>query len=121
VRIKKFLGLRYNNPMLIKCTECGKEISDHAVACPNCGNPTKKTDQENPPKLRVQPELTSKKWKKVKIIGWIVFFVGLMIMGVGEYDWNNPTFGLGLLVTFGATTALIVAKIGAWYADQRTR
>lgn len=25
--------------MLIKCTECGKEISDKAHACPNCGYP----------------------------------------------------------------------------------
>ena len=26
---------------LIKCTECGKEFSDKASACPNCGCPTK--------------------------------------------------------------------------------
>jgi len=26
---------------LIKCQECGKEISDQATACPNCGAPTK--------------------------------------------------------------------------------
>ena len=25
---------------LIKCTECGKEFSDRAAACPNCGCPT---------------------------------------------------------------------------------
>lgn len=25
--------------MLIKCTECGKEISDKATSCPNCGCP----------------------------------------------------------------------------------
>lgn len=25
---------------LIKCEECGKEISDKAIACPNCGAPT---------------------------------------------------------------------------------
>ena len=25
---------------LIKCTECGKEFSDKAAACPNCGCPT---------------------------------------------------------------------------------
>ena len=25
---------------LIKCTECGKDISDKAAACPNCGCPT---------------------------------------------------------------------------------
>ena len=24
---------------LIKCSECGKEISDKAIACPNCGCP----------------------------------------------------------------------------------
>lgn len=29
---------------LIKCSECGKEISNNAGACPNCGNPMK-----NPP------------------------------------------------------------------------
>lgn len=26
---------------LIKCPECGKEISDVAVKCPNCGYPIK--------------------------------------------------------------------------------
>lgn len=24
---------------LIKCVECGKEVSSKAKACPNCGNP----------------------------------------------------------------------------------
>ena len=27
---------------LIKCPECGKEISSNAVTCPNCGNPVPK-------------------------------------------------------------------------------
>ena len=27
---------------LIKCEECGKEISSKASACPNCGNPIEK-------------------------------------------------------------------------------
>lgn len=26
---------------LIKCTECGKEVSENAMSCPNCGNPIK--------------------------------------------------------------------------------
>ena len=25
---------------LIKCLECGKQISDRALACPDCGSPT---------------------------------------------------------------------------------
>ena len=28
---------------LIKCKECGKDISDQAASCPNCGAPTAKT------------------------------------------------------------------------------
>ena len=27
--------------MLIKCPECGREISDNAEVCPNCGYPVK--------------------------------------------------------------------------------
>ena len=30
---------------LIKCSECGKEISDKAAACPNCGMPLRQEDR----------------------------------------------------------------------------
>lgn len=30
---------------LIKCSECGKEISDKAAACPNCGMPLRKEER----------------------------------------------------------------------------
>lgn len=30
---------------LIKCSECGKEISDKAASCPGCGYPTKNNIQ----------------------------------------------------------------------------
>lgn len=32
---------------LISCTECMKEISDKAAACPNCGNPIKQITAES--------------------------------------------------------------------------
>ena len=32
---------------LIKCPECGKEISDRAVSCPNCGFPLKEGQYDN--------------------------------------------------------------------------
>ena len=32
---------------LIKCSECGKEISDKALTCPECGSPTKKAEKDN--------------------------------------------------------------------------
>ncbi len=30
---------------LIKCPECGTEVSENATSCPKCGNPLKKTAQ----------------------------------------------------------------------------
>lgn len=36
---------------LIKCNECGKEISDQATTCPHCGNPVSQTtNTSNQPK-----------------------------------------------------------------------
>jgi predicted amidophosphoribosyltransferase len=34
---------------LIKCPECGKEVSDTAISCPNCGKPmqTENSCEEN--------------------------------------------------------------------------
>ena len=31
--------------VLIKCPECGKEISDKAISCPNCGLPLRREDR----------------------------------------------------------------------------
>lgn len=46
---------------LIKCKECGKEISDKATACPHCGCPVQTTDEA---KVEIQEESTV----RVKII-----------------------------------------------------
>lgn len=107
----------------MKCSECGKDISDKAATCPYCGNPINGTKPqvqvstgENQP-LKIEPELTSKKWKKVKIIGWIVVVGGLFIMTGG----NDSALGAGILVSFVGVVILIIAYIGAWYADKRTR
>ena len=35
---------------LIRCTECGKEFSDKAPACPNCGCPTSEIVKTAAPK-----------------------------------------------------------------------
>jgi RNA polymerase subunit RPABC4/transcription elongation factor Spt4 len=31
---------------LVNCSECGKEMSSEAAACPSCGKPTKKKSQQ---------------------------------------------------------------------------
>lgn len=40
---------------LIKCPDCGKEFSDQAIACPNCGRPNKETN----PTIQTPPNISS--------------------------------------------------------------
>ncbi len=42
---------------LIKCPECGKEISDKAVSCPNCGCPNSEFNKQKEPMPEEKPEL----------------------------------------------------------------
>jgi len=39
---------------LIKCPECGKEISDRAAACPNCGFPIASKDIDNSVIIKIE-------------------------------------------------------------------
>ena len=50
---------------LIKCSECGCEVSDKATACPNCGCPIEKT-------ITTKKDEKSKKNKELVIIGILV-------------------------------------------------
>ena len=49
---------------LIKCTECGKEFSDKASACPNCGCPTSEMNI-NPKEDESPADDLSAIWKTV--------------------------------------------------------
>ena len=65
---------------LIKCTECGKEFSDKANACPNCGCPiseiieTKEEVIENPVVTQPKKEKNKKNSKIIIIILCIIIF-----------------------------------------------
>lgn len=43
---------------LIKCPECGREVSDKASACPNCGYPISKSIENNNVIVRIKLETT---------------------------------------------------------------
>lgn len=65
---------------LIKCSECGKEISDKAKICPNCSYPLKKEKvkanaKANGKKLLLETKKVSPKIIKVLIAFCIIAFV----------------------------------------------
>lgn len=60
---------------MIKCPECGKEVSDKARSCPNCGNPM--TDNQL---SFVKDKLTLISWNLSVIKGLIIFAVIVSII-----------------------------------------
>lgn len=70
---------------LIECPECGKEISENATACPNCGNPMGHPISE--PKSKDQPKVEVKGkgegcFLQTLNVGCIIFFIiiGLIVL-----------------------------------------
>ena len=68
------------------CNSCGKEVSDSAVSCPNCGHPFKKVDENASPKSRTATLL-------------LCFFFG--ILGVHRFYVGKVGTGIIQLLTLG--------------------
>ena len=68
---------------LIKCPECGKEMSDKATACPNCGCPINRIKTETE-----QDRINTREKNKGKnflIFGGILFLVSV-VFGLSTID-----------------------------------
>lgn len=77
---------------LIKCSECGREISDKAPACPSCGNPTSSKAQPAPPPPQFIPiQSAPQKPPKAKTspAAWVALIA--IIVGV-IYFFQSPTY-----------------------------
>ena len=62
-------------------------------------------------------ELTDKKWKRIKLIAWILIIVSffLFMNGLENGGFSNPLTGLGLTCGFLSVMLLYVGKFGAWW------
>jgi hypothetical protein len=62
---------------LVACGECGREVSDRAVACPHCGAPPSSASNDRPV---VTTEQTGKRYKAYQFAGGAVLLFGLIVM-----------------------------------------
>lgn len=76
---------------MIKCSECRKEISNMASACPNCGAPN-----------RIRPVRVSEGSPVVKVLK-VIFGLAALVLVVCGVTVNSGFFGLLLfdLLAFG--------------------
>jgi RNA polymerase subunit RPABC4/transcription elongation factor Spt4 len=83
---------------LISCTECGRDVSDKAASCPNCGAPMLGTSAVSlNPQSHANVTRTGAKWEG---IGFILIIVG-MIMAMasqGEGGFGHLLIAIGFVV-----------------------
>ncbi len=96
---------------LIKCPECGADISDKAESCPKCGNPISS-------KSKVQlVELTQKKYKRHILCGCLTLIVGfilaIILAAVGYKD--SPIIGFSFVILFVGIIWLTIGAVLAWW------
>lgn len=106
---------------LIKCMECGKDISDKAEKCPNCGCPVERINQQQ--KEIPQPEIIKQnyapqvkcKWSTGKLVIGIIsvvlfFLIALQSCAVGAY--NSLSGSDEISGSFGIICALLILVSG---------
>lgn len=73
----EFLLRRDGNMALIKCRECGKDISNQAMACPQCGYPLRQKTLKRPEgKIQLQ-SILSMGLIALGLIWGVVNFIGI--------------------------------------------
>jgi len=92
---------------LIKCIECGKEVSDKADACISCGNPMRQ--QAVVVQEKVQIEQTDKEWKVLSIFAILFVFGGFFTM--------FSSIGWGFFLIFIAFVLMFISGIGSWWTN----
>ncbi len=71
---------------LIKCRECGKEISSEATSCPNCGAPVKEDE------IKKEIKAGIKIGKKIAIIFIIALLLIIVVAFIFGYFIPSHTY-----------------------------
>ncbi len=93
---------------LIKCSDCSNEVSDVALACPNCGRPI--SNLEIPSVNTI--EETSKKFKLGRLMSLTVMWLSAIVLFAGAK--GNVLFIAGIVLFLGFFWFLI-NKMKIWW------
>ena len=113
---------------LIKCPECGGEISDKAMNCPKCGCPISTTNNVNVTFMTPQKQESAQDEKVIiinnqeksngcatsgfvfailglllgwiPVVGWTIWFIGLVLCIIGLFKTPRGLAIVGLIITF---------------------
>ena len=102
---------------LVKCPECGREVSDQADACPQCGHPIARTEGASSPGGAQTMERTSKALKKQQVYSLLLSLGGLgaAIVGGGLEPPSPVTLLIGILASIIGFLWYVVIRAKIWW------
>lgn len=89
---------------LVKCPDCGKEVSDKAPACIHCGRPK---PGDRPPPPPGPPPSKFKPDKTLNLLGGLLLLGGLAGLMTGHAQYASLGFGAGLI-------AVAIGSVWGW-------
>ena len=102
---------------IIRCSECGRAISDKAAMCIGCGAPIPRSKFENSiflaaPKPDKTPPLTPKQLRWRVVLASLTFIVGMIASGEISRHGGNPIAAtVAALVLISGLCWLIIAIV----------
>ena len=91
---------------LVSCSECGKQVSDLATACPGCGAPP-----TGRPSAVATPILVARKSRSTAVL--LALFLGGL--GIHRFYLNQPGFGTVCLLFCWTLIPMVVGWIDGIY------
>lgn len=99
---------------MIKCNECGRDVSSNAASCPDCGNPivgavVKQGTQH------VTTEKTKKSLKAAGCLFACLLIVGVFVAIIGVSNESPPTIAIGIVLMFIGIIGYFVNRFQTWW------
>src|SRR5437762_705326 len=98
---------------LIKCPECGRDVSDEATVCPHSARPLARTPYKQRPVQVI--ERTGRRWKGVRVLGWLLILAAAFVLFA---EWAAADFrgvAAGFSIGLAGVACLWISRAGAWW------
>lgn len=103
--------------MLVKCPDCGRDVSSLASACPGCARPMRADPIQQRHTDTVQTvERTSREWKMHILLASLTVIVGVvwLIAAMTGYC-SQEQIGWSMLLLIPGVIWYVLARVGAWW------
>ena len=94
---------------LIKCPDCGNEVSDEAPSCPKCGKPIAD---------KTASQKRSHRARMILIAGIVILAVSYILYSIGGNRNNGVTNALAYIGIVAAAVGLVFC-VREWYFHKR--